>query len=120
MSKSEPGIIYHDMDNEARGLVHGRLTGRAAAAESRGGALVATRGFRDVIALRRQARPLLYDIAATISPPLVDAVDRHEVDERLDAEGRVVEPLGGVEEILPALRERGVAAVAISLLHAYA
>jgi N-methylhydantoinase A len=103
-------------------VCHGTTVGTNTLIEKKGArtALVATRGFKDVIELRRQARPLLYEIAVTISPPLVAPPDRHEIDERLAADGAVVEKLSGVERILPALRERGVEAVAVSLLHSYA
>ncbi len=76
-------------------------------------ALVTTKGFADVIEIARQDRPRLYDQWADRPPPLVDRSLRLEVDERLDATGQELEPVGEVPEI-PAT----ATAVAVCLLHA--
>lgn len=55
-------------------VFHGTTVGTNTLIEKKGGptALVTTEGFRDLLVLRRQARPRLYDLAPVLSPPLVD------------------------------------------------
>ena len=50
-------------------------------------ALVTTEGFRDVLEIRRQNRPSLYDLDAELPEPLVPRRRRFEVDERATPEG---------------------------------
>lgn len=103
-------------------VCHGTTVGTNTLIERRGGptALVATRGFSDVIELRRQARPRLYDLAIEVSRPLVPEEHRHEVDERVGADGEVVRGITGLDGLIEGLRSSGVGSVAISFLHAYA
>jgi N-methylhydantoinase A len=84
-------------------------------------ALITTRGMRDVLELRRSARARLYDLLQ--DPPAV-LVPRHlrlEVAERLDAEGRVVDPLapGDVDRAIEFIRAHDVQAVAVCLLYSF-
>ena len=108
----------------AAGVFHGTTIGTNTLIERRGAltALVATKGFRDVLALRRQARPRLYDLSPVVSEPLASRELRVEVDERMLHDGTVVRPLlaDEVQRIVALLRSKAVEAVAISLLHAYA
>ncbi|MGB7298516.1 MAG: hydantoinase/oxoprolinase family protein [Burkholderiaceae bacterium] len=108
----------------ARAVFHGTTVGTNTLIEKKGGrsVLVTTRGFRDVLALRRQARPRLYDLAPQVSPPLVDRERRLEVDERLAADGAVLRALDDAEvtRIVDAVCATGADSVAVCLLHAYA
>ena len=105
-------------------VFHGTTVGTNALIERRGArtALITTKGFRDVLALRRQARPRLYDLRPRISEPLAPRELRIEADERVLHDGRVEIALtvAETERIVTALQEAGVGAVAICLLHAYA
>lgn len=85
-------------------------------------ALVTTLGFRDVIEIGRQNRSALYDLNVQRPAPLVAREDRFTVNERLDAGGNVLRELddSDIARVCAQLRERGYAAVAICLLHAYA
>ncbi len=107
-----------------RAVFHGTTVGTNALITKRGAraALLTTRGFRDVLALRRHARPRLYDLAPAVSPPLVPRERRIEVDERLAHDGSVLRPLTDAEvaRVVAAVRDSGAEAVAICLLHAYA
>ncbi|HMB51024.1 MAG TPA: hydantoinase/oxoprolinase family protein, partial [Natronoarchaeum rubrum] len=84
-------------------------------------ALVTTEGFRDVLAIRRQDRPALYDLDAAPPDPVVPRRRRFEIDERATPSG-VEQPIdeGAVRELAAALREREVESVAVAFLHAYA
>ena len=84
-------------------------------------ALVTTKGFEDVLAIGRQARPELYNLNAVKPPPLVADELRLGVRERVVASGEVLEPLDERElrNIARKLKQAGVEAVAISLLFSF-
>jgi N-methylhydantoinase A len=84
-------------------------------------ALVTTHGFADVIEIGRQNRSEIYDLFVERPRPLVAPEDRLTVRERLDYSGDVLEPLDeeSVAGACAQLQGRGVAAVAICLLHSY-
>ena len=100
---------------------HGTTVATNAMLERRGArtAYVATRGFADVPALGRQARPHLY--RPEVAPPAPLAEVTAEVDERMGPDG-VIEPLaeGSVAAAARRLRRERVEAAAVCLLHAYA
>src|SRR5215472_17014570 len=54
---------------------------------------VTTRGFRDLLELRRSSRADLYDLFQDAPAVLVPRRRRFEVTERVDAQGRIVTPL---------------------------
>src|SRR5689334_24607330 len=56
-------------------------------------AMVTTRGFRDVIEIRRGTKQDLWDAYDDVAPPYVRRRDRFEVTERIDWAGEVVTPL---------------------------
>lgn len=82
---------------------------------------VATRGFRDILELRRSSRADLYDLLQDAPAVLVPRRWRFEITERIDAQGEVVTPL--VEDELPALietiRDAGLQTVAVSFLFSF-
>jgi len=84
-------------------------------------ALVTTRGCRDVLELRRSARASLYDLFQDAPAVLVERHHRLEVTERIDAQGRVVEPLdlGDVEAAIAFIRRHRIEAVAVCLLFSF-
>ena len=119
-----------------RGLAEGRASGGDVAAVvhattvatnaiiegkiARVGMLV-TRGFRDILEIGRQIRSRLYDVRLQKPAPLVERRFSLEVSERLDHEGRVLEPLD-LDEVRAAARRLcrdGVEAVVVCLLHSY-
>jgi N-methylhydantoinase A len=103
-------------------FAHGMTVGTNALLEERGArtALIATRGFGDVLEIARQDRPQLYRLCAPKPAPLVPAELRLEAEERTGPEG-VVEPLAGgePERLAAQLRERDAESVAICLLFSY-
>ena len=104
-------------------IVHGTTVATNALLERRGARVVlcATKGFTDVIALRRQDRASLYDLTVHHPKPLVDRASVVAVDERISPEGILV-PLTDTEA--SAVVDRTLALepdiIAICLLHAYA
>ena len=56
-------------------------------------AVVTTKGFRDVIEIRRANKEDLWDTYKDVVKPYVPRRDRLTVPERVDAAGKVIEPL---------------------------
>ena len=85
-------------------------------------ALLITEGFRDIYEIGRVNRPDAYNLFFQKHEPLVERALRFEVNERLYAEGEVYKPLDEerVRQICAFIREEGIEAVAILLLHCYA
>ena len=113
--------IAADIDVASASVCHGTTVGTNTLIERRGArtVLLATRGFADVIELRRQARPRLYDFTVEVSEPLIEHDDRIQVDERLAPDGSVIKELTEPDRVAAGVSE-DVEAVAISFLHAYA
>jgi N-methylhydantoinase A len=107
---------------EVEAFTHGMTVGTNALLEERGArtALVATRGFADLLEIRRQARPSLYRPCAAPPPALVGAELRFEAAERIGP-SEVVEALSKseVERLAGAIAEAGPEAVAICLLFSF-
>jgi N-methylhydantoinase A len=103
-------------------FAHGMTVGTNALLEERGAraALVATRGFADILEIGRQDRPHLYRLCAPKPAPLVAAELRFEAAERMGPAG-VVEPLADEEaqRLAEAVEESGAESVAICLLFSY-
>ena len=70
-------------------VVHGTTVGTNALLQRRGArtALITTKGFADVLAIGRQARPELYNLNAVRQPPLVPDELRFGLRERVSASG---------------------------------
>jgi N-methylhydantoinase A len=107
---------------EVEVFAHGMTVGTNALLEERGArtALVATKGFADLLEIGRQDRPHLYRLCAPKPVPLVPRELRFEAAERIGPEG-VVEPLGDdePERLARAIEASGVEAVAICLLFSH-
>ena len=103
-------------------LVHGTTTTTNALLERKlaSTGLITTRGFRDVLELGRRTRPKPYGLTGWFDP-LIPRELRLEVDERMDAEGRVVVPLdeAAVATAARELLALGCESVVIHFLHAY-
>ena len=82
---------------------------------------IATRGFRDLLELRRSSRIDLYDLFQDAPSVLVPRRWRYEITERIDAQGQVVTPLAEQEvtEIVAAIRAAGLQTVAVSLMFSF-
>jgi len=108
--------------DDVEAFAHGMTVGTNALLEERGArtALVATRGFADVLEIGRQDRPELYRLCAPKPAPLVPPELRFEADERTGPEG-IVEPLaaGEPDRLAAAVRDSGAESVAVCLLFSY-
>ena len=83
--------------------------------------LVATRGFRDLLELRRSSRGDLYDLFQDPPATLVPRRRRFEITERIGADGQVVTPLTKTEidRLIADLKEARVESIAVSLLFSF-
>jgi len=126
----DPAVgLFHALDplkppHAVELLVHGTTIATNALLERRGAriALVTTKGFEDLLWLRRQDRAALYDLARDHPPPLVARSDVVGVAERTGPAG-VLEPLGEdeVQRVVAALRALVPPpdALAVALLFAF-
>ncbi|MGI9408675.1 MAG: hydantoinase/oxoprolinase N-terminal domain-containing protein, partial [Hyphomicrobiaceae bacterium] len=84
-------------------------------------AMISTRGFRDILELRRSARADLYDLFQDPPAVLVPRRRRFEISERIGADGRVVTPLAEneIDALIADIKAQGVEAIAVSLLFSF-
>jgi N-methylhydantoinase A len=105
-------------------ILHGTTVASNAILELKGArtGLITTQGFRDVLEIRRIRMPKLYDLSWEKPVVLVERYLRLEVDERVDAHGRVERPLdpAEVERVLERLLAEKIEALAVCLLNSYA
>ncbi len=82
---------------------------------------VATRGFRDLLELRRSSRADLYDLFQDAPSVLIPRRHRFEITERIDAQGDAVTPLAEDEipALIEAIRVAGLETVAVSFLFSF-
>ena len=110
--------------NKISQIIHGTTLATNALIERRGAktALITTQGFRDVIEMRTESRFEQYDLNLTLPAPLLTRDHRYVVNERMDANGKILIPLQKAE--IDALAERlvqfGYDSIAVGLLHSYA
>ena len=106
-----------------REIVHGTTVATNSVLQDTGAktALITTKGFRDVLELRRMRVPSLYSLLYAPPRPLVERRLRLEVAERIGADGEVLVPLdkASLHEAIDVIREEGAEAVAVCLLHSY-
>ena len=84
-------------------------------------ALVATRGFRDILELRRSSRADLYDLFQDAPGTLIRRRRRYEITERIGADGTIVTPLAEseIDGLIATLKAEKVEAVAVALLFSF-
>lgn len=104
-------------------VVHGSTVATNALLERKGArcALVTTRGFKDVLQIGRQNRPVLYDLFEDPAPVLIPTEFRLEVDERVDHMGGVLRELdpAQIDDCIQRLRSAGIASVAVCFLFSF-
>jgi N-methylhydantoinase A len=105
-------------------VVHGSTVATNALLQRAGEpiAFVTTDGFRDMLLIGRQNRPRLYALRVERPAPLVSEEHCFTVRERIDAAGRVVEPLNhdDVAGVIASIRGMGLKHVAVCLLFSFA
>ena len=116
---SQKGINGESIDE----IVHATTVATNAILERKGArtGLITTKGFRDVLELRRIRIPFSYDLNWQKPAPLVDRFLRCEVSERVDAAGNISTLLdkSSLQDAIQRLRDASVTSVAVCLLHSY-
>ncbi|HEX4185462.1 MAG TPA: hydantoinase/oxoprolinase family protein [Stellaceae bacterium] len=118
------GLARYRMDPAAVTLLaHATTIVTNALIEKKGAkaGFVATRGFRDLLELRRSSRADLYDLFQDAPTVLVPRRWRFEITERIDAQGQVVTPLDEreIDGVIAAVRDAGLETLAVSLLFSF-
>lgn len=108
------------------GLVHGTTVATNIALTGAGATvgLITTEGFRDLLHIARHKKPFNFSLQQDLpwqARPLVKRRHRLTVRERIGADGEILVPLDEeeVRERVLQLKEAGVTAIAICLLHSY-
>jgi N-methylhydantoinase A len=105
-------------------VAHGTTVATNAVLEHRGArtALITTRGFRDVLELRRIRAPQLYNLFFQKPPTLIERALRLEIGERIAANGEVLlaPDMAELHALAETLEREQVESVAVCLLHSYA
>jgi N-methylhydantoinase A len=85
-------------------------------------AMVATRGFRDIIEIRRGTKEDLWDAYKDVAPPYIRRRDRVEVTERVDYAGEVLTDLDEADarRVAGILRRKGIETIAVCFINAHA
>jgi N-methylhydantoinase A/oxoprolinase/acetone carboxylase beta subunit len=114
---------HHTAISAAEQVIHGTTLGINALLERRGAktGLLITRGFKDVLDIRRCNRVDMYDLKSRFPPPLIPRTLRREVDERIYSDGTVLTPLDEAQarREIRALLEAGAQSIVICTLHSY-
>ena len=104
-------------------FLHGTTVGLNSLLERKGSkvGLLCTKGFRDILEIRRGDRDEMYNLFWQPAPPLVPRFLRLEIEERLYADGSINQKLN-TNEIKNACKkfiEEGVNSVAIAFINSY-
>ncbi len=104
-------------------VIHGTTVGTNALLERKGArtGIITTRGFRDVLEMRRRDRPTTWGLKGSFVP-VVERPLRLEVDERVLADGTVALAVNvdQVQQCASALLEQGCEAVCVFFINGYA
>jgi len=104
-------------------LAHATTVVTNALLENKGAraAFVTTKGFRDILELRRSSRSDLYDLFQDGPAVLVPRRWRFEITERIDAQGQILTPLAEEEvaAIAASIRKAEIQTLAVSLLFSF-
>lgn len=105
-------------------IIHGTTLATNALIERRGAktALITTKGFRDVIEMRTESRFEQYDLNIVLPDPLLPRNQRYVINERIAANGDVLQPIDReeVRALAKTLNAEGYESIAVGLIHAYA
>jgi len=106
-----------------RFFVHGTTIATNTLLEHRGAktGLITTKGFRDIIEMRRAHKPDLWNLRVKVPDPIVPRYLRIGVTERIDKNGKIVTPLNEdeVREAVRFFKKEKVEAIAVCTLFSF-
>ena len=104
-------------------VVHGTTVATNTILERKGAltGLITTKGFRDVLEIGRLRYPRLYDLTWEKPLPLASRRLRREVEERIGANGEIVQPLDveRAREMIRWMLAQNIDSLAVCLINAY-
>ena len=113
----------HDFLGKTEVFLHGTTVGTNAVIQGKGPKIgcLTTKGFRDIVELRRGARETLYNLKVDYPPLLSPRYLRAEVSERISHTGDVLEPLDedSVRQAVRLLKSKGAESLAITFLFSF-
>ena len=116
--------VSEERIRSTRYFLHGTTVGLNALLERKGAVvgMLSTRGFRDVLEIRRGDRDEMYNLFWAPPPPLVPRRRRLPVTERIRADGTIHTPLDpeDIRKAVEVFRAEDVACVAVAFINAYA
>lgn len=117
------GEVFEDFVSKIDTIVHGTTVATNALLTLKGAktALITTKGFRDALEMRRGIREEQYNNHYKNVTPLAPRYLRFTVDERIDAEGKVLKKYKE-KELLPIInkiKEENVESVAVCFMNSY-
>ena len=105
-------------------FLHGTTVGLNALLERRGSkvGVICTKGYRDILEIRRGDRDEMYNLFWQPTPPLVERYLRIEIDERILANGKIYKDLEEeeVKKTCEFFIKEGINSIAICLMNSYA
>ncbi len=114
---------YDILPSQINRIVYGTTVATNAVLERKGAktGLLTTEGFRDVLEIRRQWRPRLFDLYYVKPEPLVPRYLRLEVGERINAQGEVLLAINleQVRKHIKTMIAEGVEAIAVAFLFSF-
>ncbi|HSE89679.1 MAG TPA: hydantoinase/oxoprolinase family protein [Candidatus Binatia bacterium] len=120
---SKSGLPLRDFLRRVRRIVHGTTITTNAVLTGSGAktGFITTKGFRDILLMRRGIRENLFNSKCDPPTPLVRPNLTFTVSERIDCEGREISPLDfeGAKATIRELRKAGVESVAVSFLFSF-
>ena len=116
--------VPEELIQAAEYFLHGTTVGLNSLLERRGEVvgLLTTKGFRDILEIRRGDRDEMYDSFWKPPPPLVPRWLRLPVSERIRTDGHVLAPLaaGNLRDAVKTFSKEGVTSVAVAFINSYA
>lgn len=122
MAKSKNMKVEEFFDS-VETIIHGTTITTNAVLTNTGAktAFVTTKGFRDVLNMRRGVKDRQYDSRYSPPQPLVKRRHVYTVEERIDCEGKEVTPLNekDVKEAIKKMKAEGIESVGVSTLFSF-
>ena len=120
-------VIKRNLDKDELGKVefflHGTTVGLNSLLERKGSkvGLLCTKGFRDILEIRRGDRDEMYNLFWQPAPPLVPRYLRLEIEERLFANGTVHSPIkvDQLKKACEVFNKEDVNSIAIAFINSY-
>lgn len=120
---SKVALPFEDFLRRVQRIVHGTTITTNAVLTGSGAktGFITTKGFRDILLMRRGIRENQFNSKCNPPPPLVPRNRTFTVAERTDCDGREIAPLDseGAKEAIRELRKSGVESIAVSFLFSF-